>query len=255
MTKLSVTVITLNEEKNIDRCLRSVKEIADEIIVVDSLSTDKTKDISLSHGATFIEQPFLGHIQQKNFAVSKATNMYVLSLDADELLSDELKNSILMEKQKGFPSLAYSMNRLNNYCGKWIHHGDYYPDRKIRLWRKDAGVWGGENPHDKVIVTGDTTAQQLKGDLLHYSFSTVEQHRRQMQYFSTIAANAMYYKGKKRNYAKLLLNPAWSFLRGYLIKGGLKDGAAGLRIARMNAWYTWLKYKKLIDLHNHAIKV
>ena len=255
MTKLSVTVITFNEEKNIDRCLESVKEVADEIIVVDSLSTDKTKDISLSHGVKFIEQPFLGHIQQKNVAVSLASNTYVLSLDADELLSNELKKSILEEKQKGFPAVAYSMNRLNNYCGQWIRHGDYYPDRKIRLWRKDKGEWGGENPHDKVIMEKDVAVQHLHGDLLHYSFSSVEQHRKQMQYFSKIAANAMFKKGKKKTYGKLLVNPVWSFLRGYLFRGGWRDGAAGFRIARMNAWYTYLKYRKLIDLHNHAIKV
>lgn len=249
MTKLTVTVITFNEEKNIDRCLESVKEVADEIVVVDSLSTDKTKDICLSHGVKFIEQPFLGHIQQKNFAVTKAANMYILSLDADELLSNELKKSILEEKQKNFPSVAYSMNRLNNYCGQWIHHGDYYPDRKIRLWRKDKGQWGGENPHDKVTVDQDVVVKHLEGDLLHYNFSSVEQHHKQMDFFSTIAAKAMYTKGKKKNYAKLFLNPAWAFLRGYVFKSGWRDGAAGFRIAKMNAWYTWSKYRKLIDLH------
>lgn len=249
MTKLTVTVITFNEEKNIDRCLKSVKDVADEIVVVDSLSTDKTKDICLSHGVKFIEQPFLGHIQQKNFAVMQADNMFILSLDADELLSNELKKSILEEKQNGFPSVAYSMNRLNNYCGQWIHHGDYYPDRKIRLWRKDKGQWGGENPHDKVIMENDVTVKQLEGDLLHYNFSSVEQHRKQMQFFSTIAANAMYKKGKKKNYLKMVISPAWTFLRGYLFRSGFRDGAAGYRIARINAWYTYLKYSKLIDLH------
>jgi glycosyltransferase involved in cell wall biosynthesis len=250
MTKLTVTVITFNEEKNIDRCLHSVKEVADEIIVVDSLSTDKTKDISLSHGVTFIEQPFLGYIQQKNVALSKASNRYVLSLDADELLSKELVESIKKEKEKGFPSVAYSMNRLNNYCGQWIHHGDYYPDRKIRLWQKDKGQWGGDNPHDKVMMEAGTGVQHLQGDLLHYSFTSVEQHRKQMDRFSTIAANTMFQKGKKKKYVKLWLNPAWSFVRGYLIRGGWLDGSAGFRIARMNAWYIYSKYRKLIEIHN-----
>jgi glycosyltransferase involved in cell wall biosynthesis len=255
MTKLSATVITFNEEEKIGRCLASLKGIADEIIVVDSLSTDRTKEIAVSYQAVFIDQPFLGYIEQKNFALSKASHPHVLCLDADEAVSDDLKKSIIQEKEKGFPADGYAMNRLNNYCGQWIHHGDYYPDRKIRLWRKNIGEWGGENPHDKVILEKDAIVQHLKGDLLHYSFSTMEQHSKQMQSFSTIAANAMFKKGKKKAYGKLLVNPAWSFLRGYLFKGGWKDGAAGFRIAKMNAWYTYLKYKKLIELHNSAINV
>jgi glycosyltransferase involved in cell wall biosynthesis len=127
MKKLSVTIITFNEEKHIDRCLRSVKGVADEIVVVDSLSRDNTKEICLSHSVVFIEQPFLGYVEQKNFALSITSHEHVLSLDADEALSDELAASVLKEKEKEFPADGYTMNRFNYYCGKWIRHGTYYP--------------------------------------------------------------------------------------------------------------------------------
>jgi glycosyltransferase involved in cell wall biosynthesis len=249
MTKLTVTVITFNEEKNIGRCLQSVKAVADEIIVVDSLSTDKTKEICLSHNVTFIEQPFLGYIQQKNYALSRSSNRHVLSLDADEALSEQLVKSILEEKQKGFPGDGYTMNRFNNYCGQWIRHGTYYPDRKLRLLNLNKGQWGGQNPHDKIIVQEGSTVIHLRGDLLHYTYQTFEQHMHQMQRFSTIGAKALFDKGRSPSYFKLIINPMWAFIKGYIIKLGFLDGKAGFTIARLTALQSYLKYKKLIQLH------
>ena len=218
MKKLSVTVITFNEERHIDRCLRSVKGVADEIVVVDSLSTDKTKEICLSHSVVFIEQPFLGYIEQKNFALSKASHEHVLSLDADEALSDELAASVKKEKEKGFPSDGYTMNRFNFYCGKWIRHGTYYPDRKLRLIDLEKGKWGGQNPHDKILMHENVQVDHLQGDLLHYTYQTIEQHAKQMERFSTIAAKALFDKGEKPSYFKMIINPAWAFIKGYLSK-------------------------------------
>lgn len=248
MGKLTVTIITFNEEKNIERCLRSVKKVADEIIVVDSMSTDRTKEICLSHNVVFIEQPFLGFIEQKNFALSKASNIHVLSLDADEEASEALLTSILKEKEKGFPFDGYKMNRFNNYCGKWIRHGDYYPDRKLRLLNKEKGKWGGENPHDKIIMLPGVTVERLQGDLLHYSFYTIPGHRLQMEKFSSIAANAMFRKGREISFIKPIIGSIWVFIRGYLIKMGVLDGWYGFVIAKMNSWYTYNKYRKLINL-------
>lgn len=255
MTKLTVTVITFNEERNIGRCLQSVKEVADEIIVVDSLSTDKTKEICLAHHVTFIEQPFLGYIQQKNFALSSSSGKHVLSLDADEALSEELIKSILEEKQKGFPCDGYTMNRFNYYCGHWIRHGTYYPDRKLRLLDIQKGQWGGQNPHDRIIVQEGSSVQHLRGDILHYTYQSFEQHMRQMERFSTIAAKALFDKAKPPSYFKLIINPAWAFIKGYLIKLGFLDGKAGFNIARLTALQSYLKYKKLIQLHheNHTV--
>src|SRR5207247_875910 len=143
---------------------------ADEIIVVDSMSTDGTKAICTSYGVTFIEQPFLGYIEQKNFAMNSASHDYVLSLDADECLSDALKKSILAEKQNGFTFDCYRMNRLSSFCGQWIKHGTWYPDRKIRLINRKKGKWGGVNPHDKIVMNESTSLKQLHGDILHYTY-------------------------------------------------------------------------------------
>lgn len=249
MAKLSVVIITFNEEKNIGRCLESVKSVADEIIVVDSISTDKTKEIALSQGAIVIDQPFLGYIEQKNFALSKANNLHVLSLDADEALSEELSRSIIEEKTKGFPKDAYSMNRLQYYCGKWIRHGVYYPDRKIRLVNQKKAKWGGVNPHDKIILEKNVIIQHLKGDLLHYIYQSYEDHANKIDKFSTIAAKALYEEGKRPSWIKLNINPAWAFFHSYIIKAGFLDGANGFMIAKYTARNTFLKYSKLKKLY------
>jgi glycosyltransferase involved in cell wall biosynthesis len=252
MAKLSATIITFNEEKKIGRCLQSLKGVVDEIVVVDSLSTDKTKEICISYQVLFIENPFPGYIEQKNFALSKATHTHVLSLDADEYLSEELANSILKEKERNFPSDGYTMNRYNFYCGKWVRHGTYYPDRKLRLLNTQKGKWGGQNPHDKIIMQEGARLQQLKGDLCHYTYQSIEEHNKQTDRFSTIAAKALFDKGKTGSYIKLLLNPAWAFLKGYIIKLGFLDGFAGYMIARFTAIQSFLKYAKLIRLHNES---
>jgi glycosyltransferase involved in cell wall biosynthesis len=252
MTKLSVTVITFNEEKKISRCLQSLTKVADEIVIVDSLSTDNTRDICLRYDVLFIEQPFLGYIEQKNFALSKASHTHVLCLDADEALTDELAQSILQEKEKGFPADGYSMNRLNSFCGQWIRHGTWYPDRKIRLLNNQKGKWGGQNPHDKIVMQENARIKHLTGDLLHYTYEFPEERERQLERFSTIAAQSMFDKGRNSSYFKLLINPAWAFIKGYIIRMGFLDGKAGYKIARSTALESFLKYKKLIRLHNES---
>lgn len=254
MKKLSATIITFNEEKKIGRCLESLKKVADEIIVVDSLSTDGTKQICLSYGVVFIEQPFLGYIEQKNFALSKASHPHVVSLDADEALSEELIKSIALEKEKGFPHDGYTMNRLNYYCGRWIKHGTYYPDRKLRLLVLVKGKWGGQNPHDKIIMEETASIRHLRGDLLHYTYQSIEEHNRQMDRFSTIAAKALFDKGKPPSYFKLIFHPAWAFVKSYLVKLGFLDGFEGFMIARFTAIQSFLKYAKLIRLHDQSRK-
>ncbi len=249
MSRLSVIIITYNEEKKIGRCLDSVVEIADEIIVVDSFSTDSTKAVCAAYPIRFIEQDFLGYIEQKQFAFEQISNEYALSLDADEFLSKELIASINTEKQKSFPKDGYIVDRYNNYCGQWIKHGDYYPDRKLRLWKKGKGSWGGENPHDKVVINPGASTSRLNGKLFHFSFATLEEHVDKMNKFSSVAAENMYKKGKGKNYFKLIFSPVWSFVNGYLFKFGFLDGVAGFTIARVNAYYTFMKYVKLSVLH------
>lgn len=246
MALLSVVIITYNEEKNIRRCLESVRQLADELLVVDSLSTDGTKAICLELGARFIEQPFLGYIEQKNFALDKASNDYVLSLDADELVDDKLFTSIKQAKEKGFMADSYRMNRCNNYCGQWIRHGMWYPDRKIRLFNRHKARWGGINPHDKIEVRPGNSTAYLKGDIMHYTYASIDEHLVQMNRFTSIQAKTMYEQGKRSSWVKLLVNPAFAFISDYIIKAGFLDGKNGLILAKARAFATFIKYAKLL---------
>jgi glycosyltransferase involved in cell wall biosynthesis len=254
MKKCSVVIITYNEEKNIERCLQSVKDIADEIVVVDSFSTDATKNICLRYGVRFIQHAFEGYIEQKNFALAQALNVHVLSLDADEAIDDTLKQHILAEKQKGFPHDNYQMNRCNYFCGRWIRHGNWYPDKKVRLVNTQQAKWGGTNPHDKIALQGGTPPKWLAGDILHYTYYTLEELVAQTNRFTTIQANAMFAQGKKAGYIKLRLSPLLAFITGFFIKGGFLDGYDGFIIARSVAYSTMLKYAKLMYLWRNAGK-
>jgi glycosyltransferase involved in cell wall biosynthesis len=146
--RISCVIITLNEERNLARCIGSLQGVADDVVVVDSFSSDGTERIAKEHGARFVQHKFEGHIEQKNWAITQAQHSWVLSLDADEALSEELRNSITAAKQRDDAD-GYTMNRLTNYCGRWIRHGGWYPDRKLRLWDRRKGRWTGVNPHDR----------------------------------------------------------------------------------------------------------
>ncbi|MEM1138115.1 MAG: glycosyltransferase family 2 protein, partial [Bacteroidota bacterium] len=249
MVKLSVVVITLNEEKNIDRCLSSVKEVADEIVVIDSFSTDKTEEISLHHGAKFIKHKFEGHIEQKNFAVSQASYSHILSLDADEALSETLKKSILKVK-KDFSYDGYYFNRLSSYCGKWIKHGGWYPDRKLRLWDRRKGRWGGLNPHDTFQMESGSKKGWLKGDLLHYTYHDIDQHTLQSHLFTNIGAKAAFEKGKNVNLIKIIFKPFFKFIIDYFLRLGFLDGYYGFVIAIYGAQNKFTHLVKLKNLHD-----
>lgn len=247
MIQLSAVIITFNEERNIERCLKSLQLVADEIIVVDSFSTDKTKEICAQFNTTFITHPFKGHIQQKNYALDQAKYPYVLSLDADEALSKELTESIL-EVKKNWQFPAYRMNRLTNYCGNWIKHGSWYPDSKVRLAIKNEVFWGGDNPHDKLLLKSTESIGSLQGDLLHYSYYSIKEHYQQQDRFSTIAAQALFEKGKKAPWYKLFLNPMASWIKDIIIRSGYLDGKSGFTVAKISALSVFWKYKKLRDL-------
>lgn len=248
--QLSVVIITFNEAHNIARCIQSVQEIADEILVLDSHSTDETRSIALSLGARVLEHDFDGHIQQKNRAATLASYDYVLSLDADEALSDELRHSVSRIKQN-WTFDAYQMNRCTNYCGQWIKHSGWYPDRKLRLWDRRKGKWGGINPHDKwELEDGSNNFQWIKGDILHYSYYSVEEHWKQAEKFSSISAKAMFEQGKKISAMGIYLKGAFKFIRNYFLKAGFLDGYNGFVICRITAWETFEKYRKLKSLYN-----
>jgi len=248
--QISVVIITYNEEHNIARCLESVKSIADEIVVLDSFSKDRTEEICRAHGAKFFQHAFDGHIQQKNRAITYASFPHILSLDADEALDATLQQSIAHVKQN-WAHDGYYMNRLTNYCGHWVRHCNWYPDTKLRLWDSRKGHWTGLNPHDKYeLLAGDKNTMHIKGDILHYSYNSVADHYKQVEYFTSIAAKAYVEKGKKAPLYKLIANPVAKFIDHYLLHLGFLDGKAGFLISKISAYATYLKYKKIRAIYH-----
>jgi glycosyltransferase involved in cell wall biosynthesis len=244
MKPLSAVIITLNEEKKIGNCIDSLWHVADEIIVLDSFSMDNTASIAKEKGAIVKQENFAGYIEQKNLALKYATHDYILSLDADETLSPALISAILKEKED-FRFKAYSMNRHNHYCGKFINHGLWYPDRKVRLFDKRIAIWGGINPHDKIIFQDNLKPHLLKGNILHFTFDTIEEHLERNERMSSIAAASIIDAGKKKHWTKIFLSPAWSFIHGYILRLGFLDGYSGFIIAKQTAHLAYLKYQKL----------
>lgn len=253
MHPLSAVIITFNEEANIGRCIDSVRKVADEIIVLDSYSTDRTVEIAREYGAIVHQEKFRGYIGQKNFAMQLASHNYILSLDADEELDDTLISSIL-EARKDFSNRAYIMHRCTNYCGHFIRHGLWYPDPKIRLFDRRVAKWGGLNPHDKIQVQPGFPVMKLRGDILHYSFKTPDDLVWQLNRLSSISAASLYAYGKRSNWFKILARPAWAFINGYFIRRGFLDGADGFTIAVNTAHQVFLKYTKLYRLQYGKVK-
>jgi glycosyltransferase involved in cell wall biosynthesis len=249
LVKISAVIITFNEERNIERCLTSLEGVADEIVVLDSFSTDSTKTICKKFGVRFFENDFVGHIEQKNYALSLASYQYILSLDADECLSAPLKDSILQVKLN-WRFDGYKMNRLNNYCGQWIRHGAWYPDRKIRLFDRKQAKWGGINPHDRIILEKDSKIGKLKGNLFHFTMQTVKEHTEQIEKFSSIRARELFKANKKVGFYQLNVKPRIKFLIDYIFKLGVLDGKNGFIIARKSAYAYRLRYQKLQELYS-----
>ena len=255
MNTLSVVIITLNEARNIRRCLDSVAPVADEIIVVDSNSTDDTEAICRNYAnLNFVKHDWEGYVGQKNFANSLATMDLILSIDADEALSGALTQSIQSVKNQPIGNKAFSMNRLMNYCGKWIRHGGWYPDVKVRIFRRGQAQWTGKKVHETLALAEPTEIVHLDGDRLHYSFYTVEEHRRQNEKFALLSAEDMVEAGKKATLTKAYTHGAWKFVRDYLFKAGFLDGKMGFVISKINARCVWLKYKLAMELSQKQAK-
>ena len=247
MIKISAIVITYNEEKNIVRCLDSLLPVADEILVIDSFSKDGTKKKCQEKGVRFIENAFEGYSEQKNFGIDLATYDFILSIDADEYLSDKLIQSILAVKQNGKHE-AYSMNRLSSYGSKWIRHTDWYPDKKLRLWNRKFGRWGGPNPHEKIIFKNSIDVKHLKGDLLHLAYKDSDQLLLKANLYSSLfAENSRIRIGS--SYFKIFYKTIYTFIRNYFIRTGFRAGLAGLQISFANATYTFFKFSKLLELN------
>jgi glycosyltransferase involved in cell wall biosynthesis len=244
MEKLSVVIISLNEEKNIGRCIDSVQGIADEILLLDSFSTDQTTSIAETKGAIVKREVFQGYMQQINRAAELASHDYILSLDADEALDPWLAESILKEKEN-FTFRAYRMNRFSNYCGKFIRHGSWYPDTKTRLFDRRVAHWGGVNPHYKIVLNEKFPVKHLRGNILHYSYYTISEHTAQNNKFSTLAAESLFEKGKRTSLFNIVARPFWAFFTSYVIRAGFLDGLFGFVIAVQISHLTFLKHLKL----------
>lgn len=245
MIKLSGVIITFNEERSIEKCIQSLLPVVDEIVVVDSFSTDKTKAICEAYDVVFIEQKFLGYIEQKNFALQQASNNYIVSLDGDEALSEKLQQSIL-DVKTNWKFNSYYSNRFNNFCGQWIKHSDWYPNKKARVFDRRKAQWRGINPHDNVVLNTKTDESgYLKGDILHWTYQTYSEFNLKTEHFSSIAAKAYFDLGKKAPIWKILFNPTWAFFKAYFLRLGFLDGLNGFIICVQTANITFLKYTKL----------
>lgn len=248
MVKLSVVIITFNEAENIGACLDAAWTVADEVVVVDSFSTDATARICQNKGARFVQRTFDGHVQQKNFALTQATYDHVLSLDADEVLSEPLQASIRACKAQ-WTHDGYTMNRLTSYCGHWIRHCGWYPDRKLRLLDRRKGAWTGLNPHDRFELAPGASQGHLSGDLLHYSFRSIQAHVAQVNRFTDIMAREKKKRGARAPIWKVVLSPVHKFIKGYLFQLGVLDGYHGLLVCAISAHAVFLRYAKLRELY------
>jgi glycosyltransferase involved in cell wall biosynthesis len=251
MEKISAIVIAFNEEKNIERCLQSL-DWADEIVVIDSFSTDQTRVLSKKYTPRVIQHKWEGFVKQKIYATSQASYDWIFSIDADEEVSDQLKYEIMRIKQAGPAVQAYQMPRKMFYLGKWITHGSWYPDYKVRLFNRQHGHWAGLDIHE--YWQGKSRCEKLKGDLLHYSYENITDHINKINILTSQAAAEMLQKGEKDSYWNILINPFIKFCKSYFIQAGFSDGFVGLIIALLGSYYVFLKYLKLWELRHSASK-
>ncbi len=247
MEKISAVIIAGNEEQNIARCLESLSGLADEIIVLNSFSEDKTAEICNKFQVRFFQREWEGYSAAKNYANSLSRHQWILSIDADEALSEELRLSIAEIKSSSTYD-AYRFNRLNSYCGKWIRHGAWYPDKKIRLWRNGIARWEGA-VHEELVFSKQLAIGELPGNLLHFTLHNYSEHLRQIDKFSSLWAEEAYRKGKKAGLFAILFKPITRFMIAYFFKAGFMDGYTGWIIARMSSMALFLRLIKLRALN------
>jgi glycosyltransferase involved in cell wall biosynthesis len=239
--KITATIITLNEERHIARAIESLR-CSDEILVLDSGSVDRTVALAEKLGARVVESPWRGYAGQKNWATEQATHDWILSLDADEALSEALEGEIWNLKKNGPKYDAYTMPRLAQYLGRWILHGGWYPDRKVRLYNRNKAKWVGDFVHESVQVQG--RVGHLESNLLHFTCDSLSEHLKTMDRYTTLAAEELVCRKTRIGWKHLIADPAWTFLKTYFVRAGFLDGMEGLTIAYMAAQYTFLKYAK-----------
>lgn len=241
--RISVVIITRNEERHIARCLSSVAGVTDESIVVDSGSSDRTREIATSLGSKVFRRDWTNYSEQKNFGASQASHDWILSLDADECLSDSLRQRLQELKRAGPQAEAYSFPRKPFYLGRWIMHSGWYPDPKIRLYQRGRAAWTGEYVHESLIVQGEI--HRIDADILHYTCDSIGEHLARLDRYTDLAAEEMWQKREESGPARWLTSPGIAFISSYFIKAGFLDGPQGLLIALFAGYYNFLKYAKL----------
>ncbi len=244
MPSISATIISFNEEARIVKCLESLRGVVDEIVLVDSNSTDRTRELAAPYVDRIIEQPFLGFVDQKNLADSHAAHDWVLNLDCDELLTPQLAQSILDVKQRLDEHSAWEFTRKTFYVYRWLDHV-WYPEWRVRLYDRHRARWGGVNPHSKVIVSQGTVGR-LRGDCLHYSFESVASHVKTMQSYTDTAAAEMLRDGRRVGALDPLSRAVWTFFRLYVLQRGFLDGFAGLCVCVLSFTHVFVKYAKVL---------
>ena len=247
--KVTVTVITRDEASNVAAALKSVSW-ADEIVVVDSGSTDGTVAIARQHASRVEVRDWPGYSAQKNYAADIASNDWILSLDADERVTPELADEIRHTLQSEPAAHGYRIPRVTWYLGRWIRSTDWYPDYQLRLYNRRAGKWNGRRVHESVELQGAPGV--LRHELQHYAYRDISHHLATIDRYTTLAAEQWLAEGRRTSGLEMLVHPRLAFLRNYLLRGGFKDGAAGLLVSRLNAYYVFLKFAKLWELQQRA---
>jgi len=243
---LSACIIAFNEEDRIEACIASL-DFCDEILVVDSHSSDGTRELAESLGARVIERDWPGHVAQKEFTVRQAQHEWVMCIDADERVSPALREELVALKQAGFPDRAgWRMPRCSRYLGRWIRRGTWYPDLQLRLFDRRRGHWGGENPHDRVELEG--SVGRLAGDLLHDPYRNLSEHLQTIDTYTTTMAEGLVRRGKRVGVWNLVVNPAVRFFRFYVLELGFLEGWRGFLLACLAAHYVRVKYAKALIL-------
>ncbi len=247
--KISFCLITLDEESNLTRCLNSIKDLADEIVILDSGSTDQTAEIARQFGAHFEHQDWLGYVGQKNKVISLTKNEWIFSIDADEELSPALRDEIQAIEYEGVKAeiSGYDMPRCVQYEGSWIRHGDWYPDRLVRLFRRDKGKFAGGKVHERLEIDGEIGI--LEGELYHHSFKDRDDHWRRCEKYARLWAETQFEGGRKVGIFAPSTHALFRWFRGYILKHGFLDGLIGLRIANFCAREVHLKYRLLREMN------
>src|SRR5574340_71082 len=239
--KISATIVTLDEERNIARAIESLR-CCDEIVVLDCGSVDRTVELATNLGARVVEKPWKGYAEQKNRVAEEAAHDWILSIDADEALSEALEAEIWNLKKNGPRFDGYTMPRLAQYLGRWILHCGWYPDRKVRLYDRRKATWVGDFVHESVRVDG--RIGRLEANLLHFTCDSLSEHLKRMDRYTTLAAEELVSRHASVGWRHLVIDPAWTFVHTYFVQRGFLDGAEGLTIAYMAALYAFLKYAK-----------